>query len=50
MTQTYQKIGYVLLFKELKLLNITTQGSLKIQCNLYQVTNHISHRTGIKNF
>ena len=28
----------------------TTQSSLQIQCNLYQITNGIGHRTRIKNF
>ena len=28
----------------------TTQSNLKIQCNPYQITNGIFHRTGTKNF
>ena len=28
----------------------TTQSNLQIQCNLYQITNGIFHRTRIKNF
>ena len=30
--------------------NYTIQGNLQIQCNPYQVTNEILHRTGKKNF
>ena len=28
----------------------TTQSNLQIQCNPYQITNGIFHRTGTKNF
>ena len=28
----------------------TTKGNLQIQCNLYEITNDIFHRTRIKNF
>ena len=28
----------------------TTQGNLQIQCNLYQITNGIFHRTRTKNW
>ena len=32
----------------LKFFYYTTQGSLQSQCNLYQITNGIFHRTGTK--
>ena len=31
-------------------IDYTTQSNLQIQCNLYQTTNCIFHRTRIKNF
>ena len=51
MTQRDRKIHFILGLEELIFLNDhTTQGNLQIQCNLYQNTNGIFHRTRINNF
>ena len=51
-TQTDRKIYHVLGLEESILLKmtITTQGNLWIQCNSYQNTNGIFHRSRTNNF
>ena len=43
-------IYHVLGLKELILWKYTIQSNLQIQCNPYEITNSIFHRTGRKNF
>ena len=51
MTQTDEKICHDLYWKNQYCQNYyTTQGILQIQCNLYQITNGIFHRTRTKEF
>ena len=51
MTQTDGKIYHVLGWKnQYCQKDSTTQGNLQIQCNPYQITNGIFHRTRTKNF
>ena len=51
MTQTDGKIHYVLGLEESILLKLAIpQGNLQIQCNPWQITNGIFHRTRTKHF
>ena len=49
MIQTDGKIHHALGLEHCQ-NDYSTQGNLQIQCNLYQTTNGIFHRTTIKNF
>ena len=50
MIQTDGEIYHVLGLEESILCDYTTQSNLQIQCNPYQTTNGIFHRTRTKNF
>ena len=50
MTQTDAKTYHAHGLEEYCYNDHTTQGNLQIQCNPYQNTNGIFHRTRIKNF